>query len=78
MTANTGINWTIETRLEGGAKTQSEVKEEKKNQQLAELKTHPVVGAVLSAFKGAKIEKLTPIKKMDFADEAEDTTEVYE
>lgn len=78
LTANTGINWTIETRLEGGAKTQSEVKEEKKNQQLAELKTHPVVGAVLSAFKGAKIEKLTPIKKMDFADEAEDTTEVYE
>ena len=78
LTANTGINWTIETRLVGGAKTQSEVKEEKKNQQLAELKTHPVVGAVLSAFKGAKIEKLTPIKKMDFADEAEDTTEVYE
>lgn len=78
LTANTGINWTIETKLEGGAKTQSEVKEEKKNQQLAELKTHPVVGAVLNAFKGAKIEKLTPIKKMDFADEAEDTTEVYE
>ena len=78
LTANTGINWTIETKLEGGAKTQSEVKEEKKNQQLAELKTHPVVGAVLNAFKGAKIEKLTPIKKMDFADEPEDTTEVYE
>ena len=78
LTANTGINWTIETKLEGGAKTQSEVKEEKKNQQLAELKQHPVVGAVLNAFKGAKIEKLTPIKKMDFADEAEDTTEVYE
>lgn len=71
LTANTGINWTIETKLEGGAKTQSEVKEEKKNQQLAELKTHPVVGAVLNAFKGAKIEKLTPIKKMDFADEAD-------
>lgn len=69
LTANTGINWTIETKLEGGAKTQSEVKEEKKNQQLAELKQHPVVGAVLNAFKGAKIEKLTPIKKMDFADE---------
>lgn len=78
LTANTGINWTIETKLEGGAKTQSEVKEEKKNQQLAELKTHPVVGAVLNAFKGAKIEKLTPIKKMNFADEPEDTTEVYE
>ena len=53
-------------------------KTEKKNQQLAELKTHPVVGAVLNAFKGAKIEKLTPIKKMNFADEPEDTTEVYE
>ena len=71
LTANTGINWTIETKLEGGAKTQSEVKEEKKNQQLAELKTHPVVGAVLNAFKGAKIEKLVPVKKMDFADEAD-------
>ena len=78
LTANTGMNWTIETKLEGGAKTQSEVKEEKKNQQLAELKTHPVVGVVLNAFKGAKIEKLTPIKKMDFADEPEDTTAVYE
>ena len=78
LTANTGMNWTIETRLEGGAKTQSEVKEEKKNQQLAELKTHPVVGAVLNAFKGAKIEKLTPIKKMDFADEANDVIENYE
>ena len=71
LTAHTGINWTIETKLEGGAKTQSEVKEEKKNQQLAELKTHPVVGAVLNAFKGAKIEKLTPIKKMDFTEEPE-------
>ncbi|MBR4927506.1 MAG: DNA polymerase III subunit gamma/tau [Alphaproteobacteria bacterium] len=69
LTANTGINWTIETKLEGGTKTQSEVKEEKKNQQLAELKTHPVVGAVLNAFKGAKIEKLVSVKKMDFADE---------
>ncbi len=78
LTANTGINWTIETKLEGGAKTQSEVKEEKKNQQLAELKQHPVVGAVLNAFKGAKIEKLTPVKKIDFADEPEDATEVYE
>lgn len=78
LTANTGINWTIETKLEGGAKTQSEVKEEKKNQQLAELKQHPVVGAVLNAFKGAKIEKLTPVKKMDFADEPVDETDTYE
>ena len=78
LTANTGINWTIETKLEGGAKTQSEVKEEKKNQQLAELKTHPVVGAVLNAFKGAKIEKLVPVKKMDFADEPVDETDTYE
>ncbi len=78
LTAHTGMNWTIETKLEGGAKTQSEVKEEKKNQQLAELKQHPVVGAVLNAFKGAKIEKLTPVKKIDFADEPEDATEVYE
>ena len=71
LTAHTGINWIVETKAQGGAKTQSEVKEEKKNQQLAELKTHPVVGAVLNAFKGAKIEKLTPIKKMDFAEEPE-------
>ncbi len=69
LTANTGINWVIETKSEGGTKTQSEVKEEKKNQQLAELKTHPVVGAVLNAFKGAKIEKLVPVKKIAFADE---------
>lgn len=69
LTANTGINWVIETRMDGGEKTQSEVKEEKKNQQLAELKQHPAVGAVLNAFRGAKIEKIVPIKKMDFADE---------
>ena len=78
LTANTGMNWTIETKLEGGAKTQSEVKEEKKNQQLAELKQHPVVGAVLNAFKGAKIEKLVPVKKMNFADEPVDETDTYE
>ncbi|MBR5130737.1 MAG: DNA polymerase III subunit gamma/tau [Alphaproteobacteria bacterium] len=78
LTAHTGINWTIETKLEGGEKTQSEVKEEKKNQQLAELKTHPVVGAVLNAFKGAKIEKIVPIKKMDFVDEAADDMDNYE
>ncbi len=78
LTANTGINWVIETRLDGGTKTQSEVKEEKKNQQLNELKQHPVVGSVLNAFKGAKIEKLVPVKKMDFADEPADTTEIYE
>ena len=78
LTAHTGINWTIETKLEGGEKTQSEVKEEKKNQQLAELKAHPVVGAVLNAFKGAKIEKVVPVKKMDFADEPADDIDIDE
>ena len=78
LTAHTGINWVVETKLEGGEKTQSEVKEEKKNQQLAELKAHPVVGAVLNAFKGAKIEKIVPVKKMDFADEPVDETDTYE
>ncbi len=79
LTANTGINWVIETKSEGGTKTQSEVKEEKKNQQLAELKAHPVVGAVLNAFRGAKIEKLVPVKKMDFADEPDsDMSDSYE
>ena len=78
LTAHTGINWTLETKLEGGEKTQSEVKEEKKNQQLAELKAHPVVGAVLNAFKGAKIEKVVPVKKMDFADELADDIDIDE
>ena len=78
LSAHTGINWVVETKLEGGEKTQSEVKEEKKNQQLAELKAHPVVGAVLNAFKGSKIEKIVPIKKMEFADEPVDETDTYE
>ena len=78
LTTHTGINWVVETKLEGGKKTQSEVKEEKKNQQLAELKAHPVVGAVLNAFKGSKIEKIIPIKKMEFADEPADVMENYE
>ena len=75
LTTHTGINWVVETKLEGGEKTQSEVKEEKKNQQLAELKQHPVVGAVLNAFRGSKIEKIVPIKKMEFADEPADVME---
>ena len=78
LSTYTGINWVVETKLEGGEKTQSEVKEEKKNQQLAELKAHPVVGAVLNAFKGAKIEKIVPVKKMDFSDEPVDETDTYE
>lgn len=70
LTAQTGINWQIEMREHSNAKTQSEVKEEKKNLQLAELKTHPVVAGVLEAFKGSKIEKIKPLKpEMEFEDD---------
>lgn len=78
LTKHTGIQWTIDMRQNGGEKTQSEVKEEKKEQQVSELKQEPVVAAILEAFKGSKIEKLTPIKADFDFEETPAVEEVYE
>ena len=69
LTKETGIAWTVETREKSTAMTQSEVKQEKKNQQLAEIKKDPLVASVLNTFKGAKIEVVKSVVTPDFSDE---------
>lgn len=69
LTKATGISWSVETRASAAAKTQNEVKQEKKERELAELKQDPLVAGVLNAFKGAKIEAVKSTKVQDFADD---------
>lgn len=65
----TGMPWSVETRASASAKTQNEVKQEKREQELAKLKQDPLVAGVLNAFKGAKIEAVKATKVQDFVDE---------
>lgn len=69
LTKATGMPWSVETRASAVAKTQNEVKQEKKERELAELKQDPLVAGVLNAFKGAKIEAVKSTKVQDFADD---------
>ncbi len=63
----TGTNWTLDVRTSGGKQTLHEVKEAKQNALLQDLKKTPLVSTALSAFNGAKIEKIKPLKeKTDF------------
>ena len=58
----TGINWIIRTQVSGGGQTLQEEKEARQSALLANLKQTPTVSAVLTAFPGAKIEKVKPQK----------------
>lgn len=69
LTKETGIQWTVEMREKSNAMTQSEVKQEKKTQQLVEIKKDPLVASVLETFKGSKIEVVKPLVTQDFTDE---------
>ncbi|MGN1063492.1 MAG: DNA polymerase III subunit gamma/tau [Alphaproteobacteria bacterium] len=72
LASHTQIPWQIDLKESANSKTQSEVKEEKKNLQLAQLQTHPVVSEVLKTFRGAKIEKIKPLKAdIDSTEEAD-------
>lgn len=62
LSRETGINWVVQTQVSGGGSTLQEEKQARQNALLAELKQTPAVHAVLTAFPGAKIEKIRPIK----------------
>ncbi len=75
LTAQTGVNWIVQTQVSGGGQTLQETKEAKQNALITELKQTPVVAGILAAFPGAKIEKVKPIKQADeFAGEDESET----
>lgn len=75
LTKMTGRQWSVETRATASAKTQNEVKQEKKEQELAKLKQDPLVAGVLNAFKGAKIEAVKSTHVQEFADEPDTVVE---
>jgi len=62
LSRETGINWQIKTQVSGGGQTLFEQKEAAQNALVSELKQTPTVSAVLSAFSGAKVEKVKPVK----------------
>ena len=62
LSQETGINWMIKTQVSGGGQTLHEQKEAAQNALISELKQTPTVSAVLTAFSGAKIEKVKPVK----------------
>lgn len=65
----TGERWIIQEQSEGGAKTAHEMKTDHQNQILSEVKTQPLVSAVLKAFPKARIEK---IKEQHISSEGEE------
>ncbi len=67
--------WSVETRASAAAKTQNEVKQEKKEQELVQLKQDPLVAGILNAFKGAKIEGVKTSKVQEFTDEPDTIAE---
>ncbi len=62
LNKETGIQWIVKTEESSAAKTAKEVKTEKRNQLIDELKQTPVLAALVAAFPGAKIEKVTEDK----------------
>lgn len=78
LTKTTGINWILQAQVSGGGQTLHEVKEAKQSALIAELKQTPTVNAVLSAFSGAKIDKVRPHKPVETSDEVpvEDNTDL--
>lgn len=75
LTKATKMPWSVETRASAAAKTQNEVKQEKKEQELVQLKQDPLVAGILNAFKGAKIEGVKTSKIQEFADEPDTIAE---
>lgn len=75
LTKATKMPWSVETRASAAAKTQNEVKQEKKEQELVQLKQDPLVAGILNAFKGAKIEGVKTSKVQDFTDEPDTIAE---
>lgn len=75
LTRATKMPWSVETRASAAAKTQNEVKQEKKEQELVQLKQDPLVAGILNAFKGAKIEGVKTSKVQDFTDEPDTIAE---
>ncbi len=55
----TGIKWIVKTESSSDTKTAKEIKTEKRNQLIDELKQTPVLAALVKAFPGAKVEKVT-------------------
>ena len=68
LSRETGINWQIKTQASGGGQTLHEQKEAAQNALVSELKQTPTVSAVLSAFSGAKVEKVKPVKTPETLD----------
>lgn len=75
LTRATKMPWSVETRASAAAKTQNEVKQEKKEQELVQLKQDPLVAGILNAFKGAKIEGVKTSKVQEFTDEPDTIAE---
>ena len=71
LSKQTGINWILQTQVSGGGATLAEQKEAEHDALLAHLKQMPTVSAVLSAFPGAKVEKIRPRSSSDTGSEAE-------
>ena len=62
LSRETGMTWQLKTQASGGGPTLHEQKEAAQNALVSELKQTPTVSAILTAFNGAKIEKVKPIK----------------
>ncbi|MDY6407770.1 MAG: DNA polymerase III subunit gamma/tau [Pseudomonadota bacterium] len=62
LSRETGMTWVIKTQVSGGGQTLHERKEAAQNALLSELKQTPVISSALTAFPGAKVDKVRPIK----------------
>ena len=79
LSKQTGINWILQTQVSGGSPTIAEQKEAEQNALLAHLKQTPTVSAILSAFPGAKVEKIRTLSPTDAESEpVENNTDLDE
>ena len=66
----TGQRWVVALSREKGERPVGDVRREQELAEIAELKTHPAVRAVLDAFPGAEIKGVKPIAPPDEADDS--------
>ena len=79
LSRKTGINWIIQTQVSGGGQTLFERKEAEQNALLTHLKQVPPVSTILSAFPGAKVEKIRTLSSTEAeSDPVESNTDLDE
>lgn len=67
----TGTNWILNTQKTGGGPSIKEEKEANAQQLIGKIKQDPTVAEIEKLFKGAKIEKVKPLKTQDAPEETE-------